>query len=127
MDAFTNFLANNYVWFLIISLILLFALIGYLVDVKETKNGKRVKKKKEDLKIVDFSKVEQGKSLNQSLKEDTNSLNLDEYKKNTANIVQEEPKEELKEENLGAIDMDATNELPDLDLEEKKEIENEFQ
>lgn len=127
MDAFTNFLANNYVWFLIISLILLFALIGYLVDVKETKNGKRVKKKKEDLKIVDFSKVEQGKSLNQSLKEDTNSLNLDEYKKNTANIVKEEPKEELKEENLGAIDMDATNELPDLDLEEKKEIENEFQ
>lgn len=127
MDAFTNFLANNYVWFLIISLILLFALIGYLVDVKETKNGKRVKKKKEDLKIVDFSKVEQGKSLNQSLKEDTNSLNLDEYKKNTANIAQEEPKEELKEENLGAIDMDATNELPDLDLEEKKEIENEFQ
>lgn len=127
MDAFTNFLANNYVWFLIISLILLFALIGYLVDVKETKNGKRVKKKKEDLKIVDFSKVEQGKSLNQSLKEDTNSLNLDEYKKNTANIVQEEPKEELKEENLGAIDMDAANELPDLDLEEKKEIENEFQ
>ena len=68
MDAFTNFLANNYVWFLIVSLILIFALIGYLVDAKEIKTGKREKKKKEELKVVDFSTVDQSKSLNDSIK-----------------------------------------------------------
>ena len=80
MEGFTSFLANNYIWFLVISLILLFALIGYLVDVKEMKNGKR-RKQKEELKIVDFSNVAQGKSLNESIKEEKSELNLDEYAK----------------------------------------------
>ena len=31
MQAFIDFLVNNYLWFLVISLILVFALIGYLV------------------------------------------------------------------------------------------------
>ena len=80
MDAFTNFLANNYVWFLIISLILIFALIGYLVDSKEIKSGKKIKKQKEELKVVDFSTIDQSKSLSQSIKEENKSdLNLDEY------------------------------------------------
>lgn len=35
MSGILNFLANNYVWFIVISLILLFALIGYLVDTKQ--------------------------------------------------------------------------------------------
>ena len=83
MDAFTNFLANNYVWFLIISLILIFALVGYLVDVKEIKTGKKIREKKEEVKVVDFSTVDQSKPLNQSINEDNkNSLNLDEYSKN---------------------------------------------
>lgn len=30
-----DFLANNYLWFIIIALILIFALIGYLVDTSE--------------------------------------------------------------------------------------------
>ena len=32
MNVLIDFLLNNYVWFLVISLILIFALIGYLVD-----------------------------------------------------------------------------------------------
>lgn len=32
MEMLVNFLLTNYVWFLIISLILIFSLIGYLVD-----------------------------------------------------------------------------------------------
>ena len=32
MDTLIAFLLDNYIWFLIISLILIFALIGYLVD-----------------------------------------------------------------------------------------------
>ena len=81
MEGFTSFLANNYIWFLIISLILLFALIGYLVDVKEIKSGKKDKKPEDDLKIIDFSTVDQSKSLSDSNKEKKNELNLDEYSK----------------------------------------------
>ena len=128
MDAFTNFLANNYVWFLIISLILIFALIGYLVDAKEIKTGKREKKKKEELKVVDFSTVDQSKSLNDSIKEDsTKNLNLDAYVKKSEeksdNIVSDVQVQELETLNL---DMES-NELPDLDFKEDKKFENEFQ
>ncbi len=35
MSAILNFIINNYIWFLVISGILIFALIGYLVDVKK--------------------------------------------------------------------------------------------
>ena len=38
MQTFIDFLVNNYLWFLVISLILIFALIGYLVDTNEKKN-----------------------------------------------------------------------------------------
>ena len=129
MDAFTNFLANNYVWFLIISLILIFALVGYLVDVKEIKTGKKIREKKEEVKVVDFSTVDQSKSLNQSINEDNkNSLNLDEYAKKS------EVKEDIPVNNESnnqeletlSFNMDS-NELPDLDAGENKKFENEFQ
>lgn len=32
-----DFLANNYIWFLVITIILCFSLIGYIVDLKEQK------------------------------------------------------------------------------------------
>ncbi len=35
MQAFIDFLVNNYLWFIIVSIILIFALIGYLVDTSE--------------------------------------------------------------------------------------------
>lgn len=44
MDTLVDFLLNNYIWFLIISLILVFALIGYLVDITTPK----LKKNKEE-------------------------------------------------------------------------------
>ena len=82
MDGLTNFLANNYIWFLIITLIMLFALIGYLVDLKDIKSGRVKNTKDDELKIIDFSTVDANKSLNQSIKDEaTNSLNLDEYAK----------------------------------------------
>lgn len=40
MDTLIDFLLNNYIWFLVISLILIFALIGYLVDANTPKQGK---------------------------------------------------------------------------------------
>lgn len=35
MSTILDFLVNNYIWFLVIVLMLLFALIGYLVDMKK--------------------------------------------------------------------------------------------
>ncbi len=125
MDAFTNFLANNYVWFLIISLILIFALIGYLVDSKEIKSGKKIKKQKEELKVVDFSTIDQSKSLSQSIKEENKSdLNLDEYvNSNTEkNEINDNPDNENNE--LTSINLDEAGEIPD--LEEHQKQENEF-
>ena len=45
MDVLIDFILNNYIWFLVIALILIFALIGYLVDITNpVKNKKKSKK-----------------------------------------------------------------------------------
>ncbi len=38
MQTIIDFIVSNYLWFLIISIILIFALIGYLVDTNEKKD-----------------------------------------------------------------------------------------
>ena len=125
MDAFTNFLANNYVWFFIISLILIFALIGYLVDSKEIKSGKKIKKQKEELKVVDFSTIDQSKSLSQSIKEENKSdLNLDEYVNNNTENNEINDNTDNKNSELTSINLDEDLEIPD--LEEHQKQENEF-
>lgn len=40
MESIINFISNNYAWFLTITIILLFALIGYIVDTKRNNNLK---------------------------------------------------------------------------------------
>ncbi|MCI8575200.1 MAG: hypothetical protein HFI09_01890 [Bacilli bacterium] len=37
MDLIIDFLVGNYLWFLVITIVLIFALIGYIVDSKEHK------------------------------------------------------------------------------------------
>lgn len=138
MDAFTGFLANNYVWFLVITLILFCALIGYLVDKRDIKNGKV--RKKEELKVVDFTNVDNSKSLNESIKEENSgSLNLDDYQDNKTTDKKNEKKEETKD-SAGTLNLDeyssskenkndlenVNEELPDLDEGNEKNFENEF-
>lgn len=43
MDTFIDFLINNYLWVLIIFLIIIFALIGYLVDSVTSKEKVKMK------------------------------------------------------------------------------------
>lgn len=43
MEVFIDFLINNYLWMLIIALIIIFALIGYLVDSNTPKNKMKIK------------------------------------------------------------------------------------
>lgn len=85
MSAILNFLVNNYIWFLVITLILLFALIGYLVD---TKKDERFTKKIEIDKEIE-SRLDVAAAANitlnqmvqkqgeESIKELSNSNNLE--------------------------------------------------
>jgi len=41
MASVTNFLANNYIWFLLIALFFLLALIGYFIEQKGTNKGNK--------------------------------------------------------------------------------------
>lgn len=43
MNTLIDFLLNNYIWCLVISLILVFALIGYLVDASTNKSKEKNK------------------------------------------------------------------------------------
>lgn len=70
MQTFIDFLVNNYLWFIIIALILVFALIGYLVDTSEKAN------KKEEL---ESNSLEEENTLKEPIKmnEPMESLNMD--------------------------------------------------
>ena len=37
MDKFITFVSDNYIWFLVITIFLIFALIGYIYDNKRSK------------------------------------------------------------------------------------------
>ena len=67
--AFTDFLANNYLWFLVVTLILVFALIGYFVDQNGQKMGVS-KINKVDLekdKIAELERLAQNKALGETI------------------------------------------------------------
>lgn len=64
MEKFIDFIGNNYAWFLTITIILLFALIGYIVDTKKSKNDLFTKNENEiDEESLENLIVPEGKSL----------------------------------------------------------------
>ena len=73
MEIILNFLVDNYLWFLIISLILIFGLIGYIVDTNEKKAPK--------LHFGDESDVndeeQTGTSLKELIEESNNEIKED--------------------------------------------------
>ena len=64
MEKLIEFVGNNYAWFLTVTIILLFALIGYIYDTKKTKND-LLKKSEEEMNEMDLENimVPEGKSL----------------------------------------------------------------
>ena len=52
MQVILDFITTNYLWFIIIAIILLLALIGYFVDVKKAENGGPYRNKKVKVDIV---------------------------------------------------------------------------
>ena len=101
MEKIVEFIGNNYAWFLTITIILLFALIGYIVDTKRNKNDllKKTENEIEELNIENL-KNQEGKSLNdvvgisKNINPDTGNVELTD---NT--ILGEDKTEEINLEN----------------------------
>ena len=71
MDSILNFITQNYLWFLVIAIILLLALIGYFVDVKKDSDDSPFKKEKnaqaKNEEPMANVKVENNMSLNEMI------------------------------------------------------------
>lgn len=98
MEAILNFLVDNYLWFLIISLILIFGLIGYIVDARERKTPKLHFEENEDLSAQMRSDSED-KTIQEMLQEQEI---LEPNNTNEATLLNEvvSPQEEKKETEL---------------------------
>ena len=68
MEAILTFLVDNYLWFLIISLILIFGLIGYIVDAHERKTPKLHFEENADL-TPEMSNEHEDKTIQEMLEE----------------------------------------------------------
>lgn len=64
MEKIVDFIGNNYEWFLTITIILLFALIGYIYDSKKNKND-LLKKTENELEEISLENIviPEGKSI----------------------------------------------------------------
>lgn len=84
---FIDFLADNYFWFLLITIFLFLALIGYIVDTKEQNrkglfgdSGKNAEKNFEEL--AKAAAEEPNKTINMQLEQSQNSTNINEQSEN---------------------------------------------
>lgn len=87
MEKVIEFIGNNYGWFLTATIILLFALIGYIVDTKRNKND-LLKKTENEIEEIDIENIksQEGKSLSDVV---TTSKNVNPDTKNVE-LVDEE-------------------------------------
>lgn len=67
MEVFIDFLINNYLWMLIIALIIIFALIGYLVDSNTPKDKSKNKNMQNNF-------VDTGRKVHPSIEAYTNEV-----------------------------------------------------
>ena len=73
MEKIVEFIANNYAWFLTITILLLFALIGYIYDTKKSKSD-LMKKSEEELDEESLEKIQvpEDKSLSDMVSKSKN-------------------------------------------------------
>ncbi len=99
MQTFIDFLVNNYLWFIIISFILIFALIGYLVDTNEKKNKEMIEDNEVDAPVVENIKVEDTtESANMDMGIEEKTLQKDVISVAEEPLINNTPVEEKKEE-----------------------------
>ncbi len=77
MENILKFIETNYLWFLVVAIILLLALIGYFVDVRKSKDDSPFKKTKENKEKTNEEamanvKIENNMSLNEMINNTVN-------------------------------------------------------
>ena len=85
MNEISVFLANNYIWFVIIDVFVLFGLIGYIYENKKKNNSDNTEVldtlKMDKDNTVEELEVQLGDKANKSLNSVVNSINTNEEKK----------------------------------------------
>lgn len=73
MEKIIDFIGNNYSWFLTITIILLFALIGYIYDSKRNKTDllKKAENEMDEISLENIV-VPEGKSLSEHVSKSKN-------------------------------------------------------
>ena len=110
MDKFIEFVGNNYVWFLTVSILLLFALIGYIYDNKKNKND-LIKKSESELAVESLEKMAA-----------TNNKSLSDMVSKSKNINPETMSVELTDK---SILENKNNPVPENNLEQNTILESE--
>ena len=90
MEIFIEFLTKNYIWFLVVSIVLLFSLIGFLVETSKNPKPKDGTENKE--KPIKEKKKKKSKDKKEAILED-NTPTIEEL------IKAQENKEQKLEEN----------------------------
>lgn len=116
MEGFINFLVDNYLIFLLISLVLIFALVGYIAEMRKRELGIIPEKKKKQAEVIDTETLKSslsGISINDAIGERSLEDKKEKPKEEVLEvdtvptvkkeevlepIVIEEPKEEIKTE-----------------------------
>lgn len=77
MSSFINFVSDNYVWFLVISIFLIFALIGYIVDSRRDESLlNRRKKEPSDIETMEID-IPEDKSINDTINNNSMAIEME--------------------------------------------------
>lgn len=116
MESVLEFINMNYIWLIIIDVVILLALVGYIADKQGFSNNL---KKKNDKKKIDDSKDDDSKLLeiDKNLKQEDKKINLDNENLNIENKgeLTDDYDDSLMEEELEEIDEPLIEDLPNID------------
>ncbi len=77
MSSFVNFVSDNYVWFLVISIFLIFALVGYIVDSRRDESLlNRRKKEPSDIETMEID-IPEDKSINDTINNNSMAIEME--------------------------------------------------
>jgi hypothetical protein len=76
MDNFIEFVTNNYIWFLVISIFLIFALIGYIVDSKRDGSSFKRRSRNVNINTVEID-IPEDLSINEVINNTNMAIDID--------------------------------------------------
>lgn len=113
-----EFIAENYIWIILIGVVILMTLIGYIADKTDFGKNKPVKVKKE--KPVKVKKEKIKKEKNEEVAEE--EINVDELPKNDIDPMNDFPME--NDENMDDVKTEQAFDTDEMDLSPK--VDNDF-